>query len=259
MIDQKKGGNKPQTPDLTASSPHTLGRTLDDRTEVQVIFDRIAPVYDQLNDSLSLGLHKIWKQMAVMWSQASSGDVCLDLCCGSGDLAWMLAKWVGSGGLVFGVDFSVEQLAIARNRRPPLLSEVSPITWVEADALSLPFADNYFDCATMGYGLRNVPDIPGCLQELYRVLKPDATAAILDMHRPSSSQARGFQQWYLDRVVVPVARNLGLTQEYAYISPSLTKFPTGLEQVRLAHKVGFVKATHYPIVGGMMGILVITK
>ncbi|MGK7921987.1 MAG: bifunctional demethylmenaquinone methyltransferase/2-methoxy-6-polyprenyl-1,4-benzoquinol methylase UbiE [Trichodesmium sp.] len=228
-------------------------------TDVQAIFNKIAPVYDQLNDLLSLGLHKTWKQMAVIWSEANSGSTCLDLCCGSGDLAWMLAKSVGSNGQVFGVDFSVEQLAIARHRQPPLTSKISPINWVEADALSLPFADNYFDCATMGYGLRNVPDIPGCLQELYRVLKPNAKAAILDMHRPHSSILQSFQQWYLDTVVVPVARNLGLTQEYAYISPSLSKFPLGSDQVNLAYKVGFVNAKHYPIAGGMMGILVITK
>ncbi|MDJ0556513.1 MAG: bifunctional demethylmenaquinone methyltransferase/2-methoxy-6-polyprenyl-1,4-benzoquinol methylase UbiE [Microcoleaceae cyanobacterium MO_207.B10] len=231
----------------------------DNRTEVQAIFDKIAPVYDELNDSLSLGLHKIWKQMAVTWCQPTYGNTCLDLCCGSGDLAWMLAKWVGSQGHIFGVDFSPQQLAIASKRKPSLLAEVSPISWVEADALNMPFADSYFDCATMGYGLRNVPDIPGCLEELYRVLKPGATAAILDMHRPSSSQLRGFQEWYLERVVVPMARNLGLTKEYAYISPSLAKFPTGLEQEQLSQKVGFVKATHYPIAGGMMGILVITK
>ncbi|NER02355.1 MAG: bifunctional demethylmenaquinone methyltransferase/2-methoxy-6-polyprenyl-1,4-benzoquinol methylase UbiE [Okeania sp. SIO3C4] len=232
---------------------------IDNSTEVQAIFNKIAPVYDQLNDALSLGLHKIWKQMAVMWSEANDGDTCLDLCCGSGDLAWMLAKCAGSKGLVYGVDFSVQQLAIARNRKPPLFGQISPINWVEADALNLPFADNYFDCATMGYGLRNVLDIPRCLQELYRVLKPNSKAAILDMHRPSTSLVRSFQQWYLDTVVVPVARNLELTQEYAYISPSLTKFPTGLEQVELAYQARFVNAKHYPIVGGMMGILVITK
>ncbi len=232
---------------------------IDDSTEVLAIFNKIAPVYDQLNDLLSLGIHKTWKKMAVMWSEASLGSTCLDLCCGSGDLAWMLAKCVGSTGQVFGVDFSVEQLAIARNRLPPLWDKISPIHWVEANALSLPFADNYFDCATIGYGLRNVSDIPLCLQELYRVLKPNAKVAILDMHRPSSLVVRGFQKWYLDTVVVPVARNLGLTKEYAYISPSLTKFPTGLEQVALAHQAGFVNCKHYPIFGGMMGILVITK
>ena len=143
---------------------------IDDSTEVKAIFNKIAPVYDQLNDLLSLGIHKIWKQMAVVWSEPDYGSICLDLCCGSGDLAYILAKCVGGTGQVFGVDFSVEQLRIARKRQPPLLGKISPIHWVEANVLSLPFADNYFDCATIGYGLRNVSHIPLCLQELYRVL-----------------------------------------------------------------------------------------
>ena len=79
------------------------------------------------------------------------------------------------------------------------------------------------------------------------------------MHRPSSSAILGLQKLYLDMVVVPMARNLGLTKEYAYISPSLTKFPTGLDQVAIAYQAGFVNCKHYPILGGMMGILVIKK
>jgi demethylmenaquinone methyltransferase/2-methoxy-6-polyprenyl-1,4-benzoquinol methylase len=227
-------------------------------TQIRAIFDRIAPVYDQLNDWLSLGQHRIWKQMAVKWSNASPGDTCLDLCCGSGDLALRLARQVGATGCVYGVDFSSKQLAIARERSQHQNPHAS-IIWVEADVLDLPFADNYFDAATMGYGLRNVTDIPRSLTELHRVLKPGAKAAILDFHRPSNLQLRAFQQWYLDTIVVPVAQQLGLTEEYAYISPSLDRFPTGREQVELARKAGFAAPIHYPIVNGMMGVLVVTK
>jgi demethylmenaquinone methyltransferase/2-methoxy-6-polyprenyl-1,4-benzoquinol methylase len=182
----------------------------------------------------------------------------LDVCCGSGDLAQLLARQVGTTGHVYGVDFSPGQLAIAQQRvegRYPPLS----ISWIEADALDLPFQDNYFDGATMGYGLRNVTDIPHCLKELYRVLKPGAKAAILDFHRPTQQSVRAFQQWYLETVVVPVAEQLGLINEYAYIAPSLERFPTGPEQVKLAQKAGFTTATHYPIAIGMMGVLVLTK
>jgi demethylmenaquinone methyltransferase/2-methoxy-6-polyprenyl-1,4-benzoquinol methylase len=111
----------------------------------------------------------------------------------------------------------------------------------------------------MGYGLRNVTDIPRCLKELHRVLKPGAKAAILDFHQPENLQFRAFQQWYLDNIVVPAARHFGLTEEYAYISPSLDRFPPGQEQVKLARTAGFATATHYPIANGMMGILVLTK
>ncbi len=227
-------------------------------SEIKALFDRIAPVYDQLNNWLSLGQHRIWKLMAVKWSNPSPGDVGLDLCCGSGDLAQLLARQVGATGHVTGVDFSAEQLAIARQRASVQFPRL-PLSWVEADALNLPFDDSYFDCATMGYGLRNVTDIPRCLQELHRVLKPGAKAAILDFHRPSQLTLRAFQQWYLQTIVVPTAQRFGLTEEYAYINPSLERFPTGSEQVKLANDAGFAAATHYPIAGGLMGILVLTK
>lgn len=227
-------------------------------TEIQEIFNRIAPVYDQLNNALSFGQHRIWKLMTVKWSQPKLGDRGLDICCGSGDLAQLLARKVGTTGQVVGLDFSREQLAIARQRatrESPLLS----IDWIEGDALNLPFEDGTFDCATMGYGLRNVTDIPRCLLELHRVLKLGATVGILDFHRPSQPWMRRFQQWYLQTLVVPTAERFGLTEEYAYINPSLERFPTGSQQVQLATQAGFTQAIHYPITGGMMGVLVATK
>lgn len=226
--------------------------------DVRAIFDRIAPVYDQLNDLLSLGQHRIWKEMTVKWSEAKAGDISLDLCCGSGDIALRLARRVGAMGRVYGVDFSTAQLKIAKERSQ---SQYPPpaITWVEADVLDLPFEDNYFDAVTMGYGLRNVTDIHQSLKEIHRVVKPNAKAAILDFHRPSNSQTRAFQLWYMDSLVVPIANQMGLKKEYAYISPSLDRFPQGNEQVEIAHQVGFASATHYPIANGMMGVLVITK
>ncbi|NWF62074.1 MAG: bifunctional demethylmenaquinone methyltransferase/2-methoxy-6-polyprenyl-1,4-benzoquinol methylase UbiE [Fischerella sp.] len=226
--------------------------------DIRNIFDRIAPVYDQLNDWLSLGQHRIWKEMTVKWSEAKAGDTCLDLCCGSGDLAFRLARRVGASGKVYGVDFSLAQLEIAKQRSQSQYPTPS-ITWVEADVLNLPFEDNRFDAATMGYGLRNVTDIPRCLKELHRVLNNGAKAAILDFHRPKNSAARTFQQWYLDNLVVPIAQHLGLKEEYAYISPSLDRFPSGQKQVEIARQVGFAAATHYTIANDMMGVLVVTK
>jgi demethylphylloquinol methyltransferase len=227
-------------------------------SDVQALFDRIAPVYDQLNNDLSLGIHWVWKQMAVSWSGATAGDCCLDLCCGSGDIAQLLAKRVGETGKVYGADFAAAQLAIAKARvaslyLPPVME------WVQADALNLPFADNFFDAATLGYGLRNVTDIPRCLGELHRVLKPAAQVAILDFHRPDNWLAAQFQGWYLGNIVVPTARRYDLTNEYAYLMPSVAQFPIGTDQVKLGLAAGFAAATHYPIAGGIMGILVLRK
>jgi len=241
--------------------------------QVQTLFDRIAPVYDQLNDQLSAGLHHIWKHMTVDWSGAKPGQRVLDVCCGSGDLAFLLAEAVGSlqrdrvhasppgtmlTGQVEAIDFSAQLLNVA-SERARQRSPQPRIHWTQGDALALPFAANEFDAATMGYGLRNLADIPRGLRELHRVLKPGAKAAILDMHRPSSAVMQQVQAWYLDWLVVPAARSLNLTDEYAYIAPSLDRFPTGSEQVQLAKTAGFQHAVHYTLMGGMMGVLVATK
>lgn len=226
--------------------------------EIQALFDRIAPVYDQLNQWLSLGQHRIWKQMTVKWCEPKLGQRGLDLCCGSGDLAQLLARKVGKNGEVIGIDFSAQQLAIAHQRATSVYTPLS-IRWIQGDVLDLPFSDNHFDCATMGYGLRNVTDISRCLQELHRVLKPSAKAAILDFNHPENPLTLAFQQWYLQTVVVPMAQRFGLTDEYAYITPSLARFPKGSQQIDLALKAGFSQAIHYPIANGLMGVLVISK
>jgi demethylphylloquinol methyltransferase len=227
---------------------------------VQSLFDRIAPVYDELNQTLSLGQHKIWKQMAVKWCHLQPGDRALDICCGSGDVALMLADRLGPHGHVAGLDFAAAQLAVAARRQAQTdPRRTASIDWIQGDALNLPFTADRFDGATMSYGLRNVTDIPMALQELHRVLKPGATAAILDMHRPANPVVRGFQQWYLDNVVVPAAARKGFTDDYAYIAPSLDAFPTGAQQVALGQAAGFRAVVHYPIAQGTMGVLVLTK
>ncbi len=227
-------------------------------SQVQTLFNRIAPVYDELNNSLSFGLHRIWKRMAVKWSEVKPGDSCIDLCCGSGDIAQILAEKVGKTGQVVGADFSAAQLEVAKERYDRRCLKPD-IQWIETDVLTLPFPDNQFDCATMGYGLRNVTDILLSLKEIYRVLKPGAKAAILDMHRPESPLVHTLQQWYLDEIVVPAAQRLGFTEEYAYIAPSLDRFPIGSQQIELSLQAGFSKATHYAIAGGTMGVLVVAK
>ncbi len=226
-------------------------------TDIQQIFDRIAPMYDRFNDLLSLGQHRIWKKMALRWCEPKHGETWLDLCCGSGDMTALLAQRVAPDGKTIGVDFSKQLLAIAATKYLPSLQK--NITWQEANVLDLPFAESTFDGATLAYGLRNVTDIPKCLSELRRVLKDGAKAAILDFHRPSDRLMQAFQDFYLDRVVVPLADRFAMTEEYAYIAPSLARFPIGSEQVKLAKAAGFSQAKHYAIANGMMGILVLQK
>mmetsp|Transcript_13132 Transcript_13132/g.15898 ORF Transcript_13132/g.15898 Transcript_13132/m.15898 type:complete len:320 (+) Transcript_13132:407-1366(+) len=227
----------------------------------QNLFNNIAPVYDQLNDVLSLGLHRVWKRTAVKWSRAQEGDATLDICCGSGDLALQLAAKVGPKGKVIGLDFAASQLKVAADKESQTPGGwLRPsIEWVEGDALELPFEDSSFDAATLGYGLRNVTDIPRCLEELSRVLKPSASVAILDFNRPMDMPTQNLQSFMLDNVVVPVATAAGVPEEYEYLKPSIAAFPTGPEQEKLALEAGFKEAIHYELMGGLMGCLVATN
>ncbi|MCS6960239.1 MAG: bifunctional demethylmenaquinone methyltransferase/2-methoxy-6-polyprenyl-1,4-benzoquinol methylase UbiE [Pseudanabaenaceae cyanobacterium SKYGB_i_bin29] len=216
------------------------------------LFNKIAPVYDNLNDALSLGLHRVWKKMVLGWAAPKPGELWLDLCCGSGDMAILLAR---SGATVIGVDFAPCQLAIAQRKGRNLPN----LSWEEGDVLHLRFPDRSVDGVTMTYGLRNLADVRQGLQEIYRVLNTPGRAVILDFHRPYNPVLAGFQRWYLRTIVVPTARQFHLESEYAYLEPSLQKFPQGREQIQLAQQVGFRDIKHYPIVGGMMGILYLNK
>lgn len=221
-------------------------------SQIASLFDRIAPVYDDLNDALSLGLHRVWKKMVRQWAKPQRGQLWLDLCCGSGDMAILLAQW---GATTIGVDFAREQLAIASRKS----THLNNLTWEWGDVLALRFGNDTIDGVTMTYGLRNLTDIDGGLKEIYRILKPRCRAVILDFHKPYNWQMAQFQNWYLNRIVVPTARRYNFAQEYAYLERSLQNFPQGEGQVQKALRTGFKQATHYPIGGGMMGILVLEK
>lgn len=229
----------------------------------QAIFNNISSAYDDLNQQLSLGQHKVWKKMAVQWSRAAPGGRALDICCGSGDLAFQLARAVGPSGTVVGLDFAQNMLDFAQQRQSgPVAAGAASrckVGWVLGDALALPFPDSEFDAVTMGYGLRNVADVPQALQEIRRVLKPGAWAAILDFNHAENAVADAVQGFLLEQVVVPVARERGLASEYEYIRPSIEAFPVGPEQERLATAAGFDQATHFELGFGMMGCLVLQR
>ena len=229
-----------------------------DPGDVRELFDSIAPRYDQLNDLLSLGLHRLWKRQAVAWLKPRAGQKLLDLCCGTGDLALVLAEKVRPGGHVLGMDAAAEplRLALQRSSRQSWL----PVGWQQGDALATGLPEASFDGAVMAYGLRNLPDPAGGLAELRRVLRPGGRAAVLDFNRPDPAAAgaglqQGFQRAYLRRLVVPTARAFGVPEQYAYLEESLQRFPTGPEQERLAREAGFSHAHHRLLAAGQMGLL----
>lgn len=227
-----------------------------DPIAIKQLFDEAAPTYDLLNDLLSLGLHRVWKRQLLKSLKPKSGQYWLDLCCGTGDLAFVLARRVSPGGAVLGIDSARAPLQIANQRAKK--GPWTQISWVQGNALETGLAPSLFDGAVMAYGLRNLEDHSKALQELHRVLKPGALAGVLDFNRlEESSKGAAFQSFYLRKLVVPIAAKLGLREHYSYLENSLRCFPDGASQVKLALEVGFTKASHFPLAAGQMGKLIL--
>ena len=146
---------------------------------VRRMFDRIAPVYDAMNRTMTAGLDQRWRRHTAE-AVVRPGDSILDACCGTGDLAIACAR---AGGRVTGLDFSERMLERARRKAPEL-------EWVRGDLLALPFDDASFDAATVGFGVRNVEDLERALAELRRVLRDGGRVGILEITRPRGSEER---------------------------------------------------------------------
>ena len=217
------------------------------------LFDRTARTYDLLNDLLSLGLHRLWKRQALALLQPRPGARIVDLCCGTADLALLLAERVRPHGGVIGVDGSAAALEQARQRaaEQPWL----PLEFLHADVLALPLPPGAADGVMMAYGLRNLASTAAGLRVIRHLLKPDGRAVVLDFNRPSHPLWAQAQRSYLRQVVVPVAGMMDLEAEYRYLEGSIATFATGARQEALARRAGFAVARHHPIAGGLMGLL----
>ena len=229
-----------------------------DPDAVEQLFDAVAPRYDRLNDLLSLGLHRHWKRQLVRSLRPVAGEHWIDLCCGTGDLALELGRCVRPSGAVVAIDNAAAPLDLARQRwnEQPWL----PVEFVQADAQSTGLPSAAADGVVMAYGLRNLADPEQGLKELHRLLKPGGRAGVLDFNRlPASGFAADFQRFYLRRMVVPAASAVGLREQYAYLEKSLERFPDGSQQIAMARRVGFAKASHRSLMAGQMGLLHLSR
>jgi demethylmenaquinone methyltransferase/2-methoxy-6-polyprenyl-1,4-benzoquinol methylase len=208
---------------------------------VREMFSRLAGRYDLVNDVMSFGMHRVWKRQTVKLalSGAPPNARVLDLCCGSGDLCF-LAEELGAGSVV-GADFTLPMLNVAQRRRR---SGSRRSRFIQADALELPFRDGAFDVLTIGYGLRNVADIPAALSEMRRVLAPGGRAVVLDFGKPDRSLPAALYRAYLGTVMPAMGWIFHRdTQTYAYIPASLERYPAqrGVEALMKAAGFGDVR------------------
>ena len=218
--------------------------------QVNRLFATIAPRYDFINDLQSLGLHRRWKRRLAQLAEVRPGDQALDLCCGTGDIAFALAK---CGATVTGLDFSAAMLAVAEKRNPQ--SAIRNPQFQQGDAQKLPFADKSFDVVTVGYGLRNLASWGAGLAEMVRVARPGARLLVLDFGKPDHALWRALYFGYL-RVCVPVFGLLfaGKASAYAYILESLQHYPAQRGVEARMRALGLTDIRVENILGGAMSI-----
>ena len=222
---------------------------------IKEMFNSISSRYDLLNDIFSFGLHRLWKKQLLDILNPISGEKWIDICCGTGDMTILLAKYMKSSKNITGIDSASQALLVARERSK---KKYSSIEWINGDALKTNLTSNEFDGLLMAYGLRNLSSSYEGLREAFRILKPGGRAGILDFRSFKVDSIQGlFQKTYLTLYVVPLASIFGLGREYSYIKKSLVNFPSGPKQIHLAISAGFKKAEYQTIANGQMGILLL--
>ncbi|GEA19447.1 bifunctional demethylmenaquinone methyltransferase/2-methoxy-6-polyprenyl-1,4-benzoquinol methylase UbiE [Moorella sp. E306M] len=221
---------------------------------VRGIFNNIAPRYDLLNTILSFNCDRGWRRFTVARAGLAPGNKALDVCCGTGMLSLELARAVAPGGQVVGLDFAPGMLEVARRRLA-----ASPyghlVQLVEGNAMDLPFPDNTFDCATIAFGLRNLPDIKRGLAEMRRVVRPGGRVVSLELAKPSRTIFKHIYYLYFDHLVPLIGRlGVGMDGPYSYLPLSLKGYPHQEEILQYFRDLGLDRASYHELTGGIVAV-----
>lgn len=239
--------------------------------QVRTMFDRIAGVYDRMNHVMTAGLDRRWRERAVERAQLEPGQSALDVCCGTGDLAFELARTVGPRGRVVGCDFSEAMLDLARAKEEEMRLGAgadglggpesngarggsAPVEFEWADALELPYADAAFDAVTVGFGVRNLADLEAGLAELTRVLRPGGRLVILEITQPQRPPLSTFFSLWFDRVVPLLGSVAGDSDAYTYLPDSVRSFPLPDRLAELMDGAGLARIRWLILAGGIIAI-----
>ena len=219
---------------------------------VHAVFESIAPKYDLMNDLISFRRHKAWRRRTMRLMDVRPGEVSLDLCCGTCD--WTIALARASGARTVGLDFSRNMLEIGRAKIERAgLSDL--IELVHGNAMDLPFPDNTFDHVTIGFGLRNVPDIDRVLREMTRVARPGGKVVCLELSKPDWEPFRTVYRFYFERIMPLIGKWIaGRYQQYRWLPESLASFPDMRELAGRFRAAGLGEVRVYPLTGGVAAI-----
>lgn len=215
--------------------------------QVEAMFDRIAPVYDRMNSVMTAGLHRRWRERAADVAALAPGDRALDVATGTGDLALELAERVGPDGEVIGCDVSERMLELARRKAPAVEFE-------RGNALELPYPDDAFDAATVGFGARNFADLGRGLAEMARVVRPGGRVVVLEITTPARPPLSWFFSLWFDRVVPLLGRAAGDPDAYSYLPSSVRRFPDAARLAALLAASGLAGVRYVVTAGGIIAI-----
>jgi demethylmenaquinone methyltransferase/2-methoxy-6-polyprenyl-1,4-benzoquinol methylase len=215
--------------------------------QVRAMFDRIAVLYDLMNSVMTAGLHHRWRARAADYANVGPGSRVLDVACGTGDMAIELARRVEPGGEVIGSDFSEQMLARARLKAPAMRFE-----W--GDALALPYEDDSFDAATVGFGARNFSDLEAGLREMVRVVRPGGRVVVLEITTPTRPPLSVFYELWFNSIVPALGRVAGDPDAYSYLPNSVRRWPGPAELAATMDRCGLSEIRYLLTAGGIIAI-----
>jgi demethylmenaquinone methyltransferase/2-methoxy-6-polyprenyl-1,4-benzoquinol methylase len=221
---------------------------------VRAVFSSVAGKYDLMNDLMSLGAHRLWKQFTLSVTGLRPGGSALDVAGGTGDLAAGMARQVGKSGRVVLSDINPAMLGKGRDR---LLDAgvVGNVECVVADAERLPFEDNSFDCLTIGFGLRNVTDKAAALHSMYRVLKPGGQLLVLEFSTPTAPGLKPLYDAYSFNVLPLLGRLVAQdAASYRYLAESIRMHPDQETLLGMLQEAGFAQARYHNLSGGIVAL-----
>lgn len=221
---------------------------------VGAIFDSVANRYDLLNDVMSFGMHRLWRRFAVSLSAVGPGQRVLDLAGGTGELTARLARLVGPEGQVVLAEINDTMLRLGR-RRLTAQGLDSRVDYARADAESLPFADGFYDCVTIAFGLRNVTDQDAVLAAMYKVLRPGGTVIILEFSHPVVWGFQPFYDLYCFHVMPIIGRLVaGNGGGYRYLAESIRVHPDQETLKGMMEAAGFERCQYFNLSGGIVAV-----
>lgn len=220
---------------------------------VRGVFDSVAERYDIMNDLMSLGIHRIWKRVAVDLSNVREGYRVLDLAGGTGDLTTLFNQKVGEKGQVVLADINSAMLNTGRDR---LIDRgLTNIRYAQVNAECLPFADNTFDCVCIAFGLRNVTDKAAALRSMHRVLKPGGCVIVLEFSHPIDPITEKVYDFYSFKLLPKIGRFIANDEEsYRYLAESIRMHPKQAELKTMMEEAGLERCNFYNMTQGIVAV-----